>query len=55
VMCCGAWQAMPVTLTGEDCDIWFEAPISIAPELQRLLPPERLAVVAIGLLQDAAA
>jgi putative SOS response-associated peptidase YedK len=48
-------KAMPVILTGEDCDTWLEAPTSIALELQRPLPPERLAVVATGQRQDAAA
>jgi hypothetical protein len=47
-------KAIPVILTGEDCNTWFEAPIRIALELQRPLPLERFAVVATGLRQDAA-
>lgn len=47
-------KAMPVILTGEDCDLWLEAGPPIALALQRPLPSERLAVVATGPRQDAA-
>jgi putative SOS response-associated peptidase YedK len=45
-------KAMPVILTGEECDIWLEAPVPVALMLQRPLPAERLAVVATGQRQD---
>jgi putative SOS response-associated peptidase YedK len=45
--------AMPVILTGEECDIWLEAPVPIALELQRPFPADRLALVATGPRQDA--
>jgi hypothetical protein len=41
--------------TGEECDTWLEAQVAIALELQRPLPAERLAIVATGQRQDAAA
>jgi putative SOS response-associated peptidase YedK len=47
-------KAMPVILTGEECDMWLEAPVPIALELQRPLPAERLEIVATGRRQDAA-
>jgi hypothetical protein len=46
---------MPVIPTGEECDLWLEAGVPIALALQRPLPAERLAVVATGPRQDAAA
>jgi putative SOS response-associated peptidase YedK len=48
-------KAMPVILTGEECDLWLEADVPIALALQRPFPAERLAIVATGQRQDAAA
>jgi putative SOS response-associated peptidase YedK len=48
-------KAMPVILTGEECDMWLDAPTPIALSLQRPLSAERLAIVATGLRKDAAA
>jgi putative SOS response-associated peptidase YedK len=41
-------NAMPVILTGEECDAWLEADVDAVLKLQRPLPAERLAVVATG-------
>ena len=48
-------KAMPVILTGEECDMWLAAPAPIALSLQRPLSAERLAIVATGPRKDAAA
>jgi SOS response associated peptidase (SRAP) len=48
-------KAMPVILTGEECDLWLEADVPIALALQRRFPAERLAIVATGQRQGAAA
>jgi putative SOS response-associated peptidase YedK len=48
-------KAMPVMLTGEECDMWLDAPAPIALSLQRPLSAERLAIVATGPRNDAAA
>jgi putative SOS response-associated peptidase YedK len=47
-------KAMPVILTGQECDAWLEADVPTALALQRPLPPERLVIVATGERQDAA-
>ena len=48
-------KTMPVMLTGEECDMWLDAPAPIALSLQRPLSAERLAIVATGPRNDAAA
>jgi putative SOS response-associated peptidase YedK len=48
-------KAMPVILTGEECDMWLDAPTPIALSLQRPLSADRLTIVATGPRKDAAA
>jgi putative SOS response-associated peptidase YedK len=48
-------KAMPVILTEETWDTWFEADLATALTLQQPLPASRLTVVATGQRQDAAA
>ena len=49
-------KAMPVILVDETAwDAWLEGDIETALKLQQPLPAERLAVVATGQKQDAAA
>jgi putative SOS response-associated peptidase YedK len=48
-------KAMPVFLTGEECDAWLEADAETALKLQRPLRAERLAIVATGEGEDTAA
>jgi hypothetical protein len=45
-------KAMPVILTGEDCDAWLEGDMQTAPALQRPFSAERLVIVAKGQKQD---
>ena len=45
-------KAMPVMLTGDDCDTWLEADTPIALALQRPFPADRMAIVATGKRQD---
>jgi putative SOS response-associated peptidase YedK len=45
-------KAMPVILTGEDCDAWLEADVPTALALQRPLPADRLEIVAKGEKKD---
>ena len=47
-------KAMPVILTGNGIDIWLEADISIARDLQHPAPVDQLMQVATGLRQDGA-
>ena len=46
-------RAMPVILTGADCDAWLEADTPAALALQRPSPPGLLQIVATGQRQDA--
>ena len=46
-------KAMPVILTGGDCDTWLEADTPIARELQRPFPTNRMAIVTTGKRHDA--
>jgi putative SOS response-associated peptidase YedK len=48
-------KAMPVILTGDQCDAWLAEDVSTTLALRRPLPPELLMVVATGERQDAAA
>jgi putative SOS response-associated peptidase YedK len=48
-------KAMPVILTGEDCDTWLEADTPIALQLQHPFPADRMAIVATGPRKDEAA
>jgi len=48
-------KAMPVMLTAENWDTWFEADTADALKLQLPFPAERMAIVATGQKQDAAA
>jgi putative SOS response-associated peptidase YedK len=48
-------KAMPVMLTAETWDLWLEADMPIALALQQPFPADRLAIVATGQRQDAAA
>jgi putative SOS response-associated peptidase YedK len=46
-------KAMPVILTSqEEIDVWMEAPVPVALELQRPLPDGALTIVARGAKQD---
>jgi putative SOS response-associated peptidase YedK len=45
-------KAMPVILTGKECDDWLKADVEAALKLQRPLPAERLAIVAKGERED---
>jgi putative SOS response-associated peptidase YedK len=45
-------KAMPVILTGEDCDAWLEGETADVLALQRPLPADRLKMVARGEKQD---
>ena len=45
-------QAMPVMLTGEDLDLWMDAPASEAAKLARPFPPERMQIVLSGPRRD---
>ena len=47
-------KAMPVMLTGDECDEWLEADAETALKLQRPLSADRLSIVATGQKQDAA-
>jgi putative SOS response-associated peptidase YedK len=48
-------KAMPVIPTGSACDLWLEADAAEALKLRQPWPADRLAVVATGQRQDAAA
>ena len=48
-------KAMPVMLTAETWDLWLEADLQIALALQQPFPADRMAIVATGQRQDAAA
>ena len=48
-------KAMPVILTGDDCDSWLEADTPIALQLQHPFAADRMAIVATGPRQDGAA
>jgi len=48
-------KAMPVLLTAETWDVWLEADAHSALALQQPFPADRLAIVATGQRQDAAA
>lgn len=48
-------QAMPVILTEETWDLWLEAEVAIALAMQRPSADRRLAIVATGAREDAAA
>jgi putative SOS response-associated peptidase YedK len=48
-------KAMPVILTGAECDAWLGADTATALALQRPLPAGRLAIVATGQRQDGVA
>ena len=48
-------KAMPVMLTGDDCDNWLRADAADALKLQRPWPADRLAIVATGQRNDMAA
>jgi putative SOS response-associated peptidase YedK len=48
-------KAMPVILTGDDCDTWLEADTPIALQLQHPFAADRMAIVATGPRQDGAA
>jgi len=48
-------KAMPVILTGEDCDTWLEADTPIALQLQHAFAVDRMAIVATGPRHDGAA
>ena len=45
-------KAMPVILTGDDCDQWLSADVSSALSLQRPLPEQRLMIIATGQRED---
>ena len=45
-------KAMPVMLTGEDCDTWLEADTPIAMQLQHPFPAGGMAIVATGPRKD---
>jgi len=45
-------KAMPVILTGDECDQWLEGDTAEILALQRPLPAERLRIVATGEKQD---
>ncbi len=47
-------KAMPVILTGEDCDTCLGADTPIALQLQRSFPGDQLRIVATGPRKDAA-
>jgi putative SOS response-associated peptidase YedK len=48
-------KAMPVILTGADCDLWLEGETAEALVLQRPFPADRLRIVSIGPKQDGVA
>ena len=48
-------KAMPVILTGADCDAWLEADLPTVLALQRPAPPGHLRIVATGKREDAGA
>jgi putative SOS response-associated peptidase YedK len=45
-------MAMPVVLTGQDWDMWLEAPAEVPLQLQGTRGPAELAIVARGQQQD---
>jgi putative SOS response-associated peptidase YedK len=45
-------KAMPVILTGDECDLWLSADVPTALALQRPLPEQLLTIVATGQRQD---
>ena len=45
-------KAMPVILTGADCDTWLETDEPIALKLQRPFPADQMAIVAVGPRND---
>ena len=47
-------KAMPVILTGDECDTWLAGDVATALALQRPAPADRLVIVATGQRQDGA-